>query len=185
MARIDPPALDDLSSEQKALRDLIMKQRSTGEARGPFGILLHAPDLGSRVADFVNYLLSDTRLSHRLKELAIITVARRYTAQYEWWIHARRAERHGLEEEIIEAIFEGSKPTFADKEGDVVHEVASALASDGQMGDELYQKAEGLFGKAGMVELVTIIGLYMMIAVFLNAFQVDVPDPNAKLLKEI
>jgi len=63
--------------------------------------------------------------------------------------------------------------------------VAAALASDGQMGDELYQKAEGLFGKAGMVELVTIIGLYMMIAVFLNAFQVDVPDPNAKLLKEI
>ena len=75
MARIDPPALDDLSSEQKALRDLIMRQRSTGEARGPFGVLLHAPDLGSRVADFVNYLLSDTRLSHRLKELAIITVA--------------------------------------------------------------------------------------------------------------
>ena len=29
-------------------------------------VLLNAPGLGSRVADLVNYLLSNTRLSHRL-----------------------------------------------------------------------------------------------------------------------
>jgi len=183
MARIDPPRSDEMSAEQIALRDLIAGQRSTGEARGPFGVLLHAPEICGRVADFVDHLLSDTHIAHRLKELAIITVARHYTAQYEWWIHARRAERMGLERPIIDEIFDRRTPDFPDDEGALVHEIAGTLAEKGRIGDDLYRKAEACFGTPGMVELVSLIGLYMMIAVFLNAFEVDVPDPDAKLMK--
>ncbi len=184
MARIDPPKTEEMTSEQFELRDLIAGQRSTGSARGPFGVLLHAPEIGRRVADFVDHLLSDTRLSHRLKELAIITVARKYTAQYEWWIHARRAERFGLELEIIQAISERRSPEFKDPESMIVFEIAEKLSGDGRFSDELYSTAEQRFGKPGIVELVALIGLYIMIAVFLNAFDVDVPDPDAELLEE-
>lgn len=182
MTRIEPLKPEQMTAEQKALHDVILGQRSTGEVRGPFAVLLHAPDIGERVADFVNHLLSDTRLSHRLKELAIITVARHYTAQYEWWIHARRAENCGLERPVIDAIFDRKAPDFLDDDAALVYAVATEMTDHGRLDQALYDQAVSRFGEPGMVELVALVGLYIMIAVFLNVFDVDVPDPDAVLL---
>ena len=182
MSRLDPLPIKKMSDVQRNLHDLIAKQRSGGEVRGPFGVMLRAPDVCERVAEMVNHMLSDSRVPLTLKELAIIVIARQYTAQYEWFVHARRARECGLSDAIISAIEYRRRPQFEDEKELIVYNIAMELVEQRQISDALYTNAIKHFDEAALVELVALIGFYIMIAVFLVAFDVDVPDTNAMLL---
>lgn len=176
MARLAPVPPGDMTAEQRSMFDTVASQRGGGKVRGPFALLLHAPDVGARVADMVDHFLSDTRLPHKLKELAIIAVARRYSARYEWFIHAARAVRVGLGEEIAEIIRTGARPDFNDPEEALVHDLAIEIVETRTLSDETYAKAAAAFGEPATLELVSLIGFYIMIAVVLNAYRVEIPD---------
>ncbi|MBT5458527.1 MAG: hypothetical protein HOK82_18135 [Rhodospirillaceae bacterium] len=182
MARLDPIPLEKLTEEQRALHDVIAAQRSVGQVRGPFAVLLRTPDIGERVADMVDHMLSETRVPLPLKELAIIVIARHYTAQYEWFIHARRAKQVGLDEAAIEAIRHRRRPELSDAAEIMVYDLTLEILENSKLSDQTYDRAVTAFGEEAMVELVALIGFYIMIAVFLVSFDVDVPDPDAELL---
>lgn len=184
MSRIDPVPLDQMTAEQRALHDLIAVQRSRGKVQGPFAVMLHAPDICERVADMVNHLLQETRVPLSLKELAIITIARQYTAQYEWYVHARRAREVGLGDTIIDAIRHRRRPDFDNAEEALVYDMTLEMVDQRRLGDGLYGRALDTFGEAALVELIALIGFYIMIAVFLVSFDVEVPDPDAVLLAD-
>lgn len=179
MARIAPVPPEDMTAEQRAMFDLVASQRGQGKVRGPFALLLHAPDIGTRVADMVNHFLSDTRVPHKLKELAIIAVARRYSAQYEWFIHAARAVRVGLAEETAETIRTGARPAFADADEALVYDLAVEIVETRTLSDETYAKATAALGEPATLELVSLVGFYIMVAVVLNAYRVEIPDGGA------
>jgi len=176
MARIAPVPPEDMTAEQRAMHDLVASQRGHGKVRGPFALLLHAPDVGTRVADMVDHFLSDTRVAHKLKELAIIAVARRYTARYEWFIHAARAVRMGLDERTAETIRSGARPDFADPAEALVFDLAVEIVETRTLSDETYEAAVAALGEPATLELVALVGFYIMIAVVLNAYRVEIPD---------
>lgn len=182
MARLDPIPLENLTEEQRALHDVIAAQRSVEQVRGPFAVLLRTPDIGSRVADMVDHMLSETRVPITLKELAIIVIARHYTAQYEWFVHACRAREVGLGPAIIDAIRHRRRPDFSDPAETMVYDMTLEMVESSKLSDQTYDRAVSAFGEEAMVELVALIGFYIMIAVFLVSFDVDVPDPDAELL---
>lgn len=175
MTRIKPVAPEAMTEEQKRLYDKIAGQRSEPEVRGPFAVGLHAPDIGERIADMVNHLLSDTRVPHNLKELAIIVIARQYTAHYEWFIHAARAVRVGVSEEAVEAIRNGKRPDFSGADEALVYDMTLDMVENRTLDQGLYDRAAAAFGEPALVELISLIGFYIMIAVFLCAFDVDAP----------
>ena len=183
MGRIDPIPLDRMTAEQRSLHDVIAAQRSVGKVRGPFAVLLQAPDVGGRVSDMVNHLLSDTRVPHNLKELAIIVVARQYTAQYEWFIHARRAREVGVDAAAIEAIRHRRRPDFGDPDEALVYDMTMEMVERRRLGEIHYARAVAALGEPAVVELVALIGFYVMVALFLVSFEVEVPDPEAVLLE--
>lgn len=184
MGRIASLPLDRMTAEQRALHDTIARQRSVGQVRGPFAVLLHAPDVGERIADMVDHLLSDTRVPHTLKELAIIVIARQYTAQYEWFIHARRAQQVGLDPAVIDAIRHRRRPDFSDDNEALVYDMTLEIVEQRELSDEHYARAVAVFGEPAVVELVALIGFYIGIAAFLVSFEVEVPDPNYELLAD-
>jgi len=184
MARMDPIPLDQMTAEQRELHDVIKKQRSRGQVQGPFAVMLQAPDVCERVAEMVNHLLQETRVALTLKELAIITIARQYTAQYEWYVHVRRAIEVGLDEGIIDEIRHRRRPDFKNSKEALVYDMTLEIVEKRQLGDALYASAKKIFGEPALVELIALIGFYVMIAVFLNSFQVEVPDPAAVLLSD-
>jgi 4-carboxymuconolactone decarboxylase len=179
---MDPIPLDQMTEEQRDLHDLIAKQRSRGQVQGPFAVMLRAPDVCERVAEMVNHLLQETRVPLTLKELAIITIARQYTAQYEWYVHAKRAKEVGLDDTVIDAIRHCRRPDFNSFNESLVYDMTMEMVEKRQLGDALYASAMDAFGDAALVELVALIGFYVMIAVFLVSFEVAVPDPDAVLL---
>lgn len=176
MTRINPVPPEKMTDEQKTLHHLISVQRTGGRVAGPFGVMLHAPEICERVADMVTQMLSDTRLPHTLKELVILTIARDYTAQYEWAVHERRARQCGLDGAVIDALRHRLVPDFHDPHQRIVYDVTRELLANKALSDDRYAIAVAAFGEVAVVELIALIGFYIMVAVLLVSFDVDPPD---------
>jgi 4-carboxymuconolactone decarboxylase len=152
---------------------------SSGGLVGPFNAFVHSPEVGRRLSSLGATLRFGTSLGRRLTEVAIITVASRWKAEFEWWAHARMATEHGVPEAVVEAIGRDEEPPFVNDDERVVYSLARELTTDGQVSQECYNRAHELFGDAGMVELVSLCGYYTLISYLLNAFTVPIP-PGAE-----
>ena len=175
MARVDPLPLDQLNAEQRALYDSIA---ATGRsaARGPFSVLIRSPAIAERFADLVTIFHSETAMKMALKELAILTIARLHTAQYEWYAHEKRALDAGVPEKVVEALRHRRTPDFDDPEQALVHALTTELIETRALSDETYGRAVAAWGEEAVIELMSQIATYVAIALFLVVFQVGPPD---------
>lgn len=153
--------------------------------RGPFGVLLHAPEICEMFANFVHLSLDEekSRIPLRLKELAIITVGRVFGSDYEWFIHAKRAVEFGINADAVEEMRQNRIPTFPNADEKLIYDVAKELAETRQLSDANYQRAFDHFGKEAMVELAALVGFYHTVSVVLNVFQVEAPEGDPHPLK--
>jgi 4-carboxymuconolactone decarboxylase len=164
-----------LTPRQKEVLEAI-KAGPRGDVRGPFPAWIRSPELadrGQRLGEFVRY---NTSFEPRLAELAIIICARYWTAQYEWYAHARLARQGGLSDAIIDAIAKRQEPAgMADDEA-AVYAFCTELHRDKNVSEATFQRAKDLFGEIGVVELVGISGYYTMVSMTLNTFEVGLPE---------
>jgi 4-carboxymuconolactone decarboxylase len=146
-----------------------------GEMVGPFNAWLYAPRLGTQLSEVGAVLRFQASIERRLLELAIITVAAHWRAEFEWFAHARFAQNEGVTVEVIDAIRIGTTPTFSRDDERVVHAAARQLVTRGVLDEEIYGEVFALFGAEGTVELVSLCGYYSMVSFTLNTFQVELP----------
>ena len=99
MARFPSVTRDQLKPEDQKYFDEIAGSR--GSIRGPYGILLHSPDLAARVANTGAYVRFEFDMPNSLKEVVIITAAAHIKSQYEFAAHARLAREAGVSEDTI------------------------------------------------------------------------------------
>ncbi len=182
MARIDPIPLAAMTPEQKRINDEIAGSRGGGTAKGPFALWLRTPELADLANAFGSHLRQNTSVPQRLVELAVLVVARTYTAQYEWYAHAQYVKQVGLDPAVAEAIRTRAEPKIVKEDEKIVHAVATALSVERRLDDATYAKAVKILGEQTVLDLVTIIGFYTMVAVVLVAIDVDIPDGGAKPL---
>lgn len=184
MARIDPVPLERMTALQRRVNDHIAGRRSGGAAHGPFSIWLRTPALAEKAAALGDHLRDETTLPRKLLELAVLVVARQWTAQYEWHAHVRRGPEVGLDPNVIEAIRTRKEPVFRDKDEAIVYRVATELCDDRALADDTYERAVDRLGEQTVVDLVTAIGFYIMVAVVLVAFKVDILTGDPKPLPD-
>jgi 4-carboxymuconolactone decarboxylase len=65
-----------------------------------------------------------------------------------------------------------------------VHTVTTQLTVNRALDDATYARAVALLGEQTVLDLVTVIGFYTMVAIVLVAFDVDIPDDGKKPLPE-
>lgn len=176
MARIDVIPLDRMTPEQRRVNDHIASKRIGGVARGPFGLWLRRPELAEKAAAFGDYVRDELGIDRKLSELAILAIARHYTAQYEWFAHERHARKFGLADETIEAIRTRKEPALADEKEKAVYALATELLKTQTVSDATYDRALAALGEQDLIDLATTIGFYTMVAMMLVTFRVDVPD---------
>jgi 4-carboxymuconolactone decarboxylase len=181
MSRLRDLHRDELDAPGLEVWDLIVGTRGaqvvseTGVLTGPFNAFVHAPDVGRNVAALGAVLRFGTSMDRRLTEVAILTVASRWKAEFEWWAHARLAREVGVPDAVVEAIGRGDEPPFAADDERIVHTVAGELTRTGQVSKEHYDAAVGLLGESSMVELISLCGYYSLISFLLNGFDVSLP----------
>ncbi len=154
MARLDPIPRERMTEDQQRINDEIASTRSVDQAGGPFALWLRTPELADLANQFGTYLRHQTSVPQRLVELAVLTIARHWTAQYEWFVHARYIEK-------------------------VVYALTTELHDQRTVSEGTYARAVELLGEQTVLELVTIIGFYTMVAMVLTTYRVDIPDGGA------
>ena len=85
---------------------------------------------------------------------------------------------------IAEAIRTRKAPEFTRNDEKAVYALTMELCENRSLGDETYARAVELFGEQTVLELVTIIGFYTMVAVVLVSFRVDIPNGGAPPLDD-
>jgi 4-carboxymuconolactone decarboxylase len=188
MSRLAELEQGDLGAAQRALFDAITggkrsigKQSSptitpAGGLRGPFNALLYAPHVGDPAQRLGERLRFDGVLAPRQREIAVLCVAARWRAAYEWWAHARIARECGVSDAVIEAIRSRAQPPLTDPGERLVHEYSRALLDEQQVSEPLYRDTVAALGEAALVELVVLLGYYSMISMLLVSFEVPLPD---------
>ena len=172
---IPPP---EMSPAQQRVRDQIVAGKR-GRFGGPFELLIRAPEICGLASQLGEHLRWGTSLPDRLSELAIITTARFWRAQYEWYAHAPLAAKAGVPGAAIEAIRTDGTPLFTAKDEALVHRICSEIFRTRRLSDEGFNQAVATLGETGLVEVIGIIGYYTLIANTLNVFDVGLPAGEA------
>ena len=169
-----------LFPEQRAIYDQIMRAR--GHMRGPFAVWLRNAELCENTLKLQEMFASRVKLERRLLELMILVAARLATAQYAWFIHEPHALKFGISAEIVEAIRERRTPVFTRDDERLVYDITTELNTTRTLSGQSFQRGMAMFGEQVMVELVSAIGFYSMVAMTLNAFAVSVPGDKEPLV---
>jgi len=178
MARIPLFPLESMTAEQQRVYDAVVSG-PRGVVVGPLRAALHRPELADKWQQFGEILRYRTSLPPRLSELAILVTARHWTSQLEWQQHAPAALKGGLAGEVVDAIREDRRPLFSNEDEESVYDFSFELQNTRAVKEETYQRALGLIGVQGVVELTALIGYYTMVAMTLIAHQIPLPEGAA------
>lgn len=155
-----------------------------GGVRGPFNALLRSPELAERAQKLGEYCRFQTSLPAALNELAILVVARYWSAQYEWYAHARLAEKAGVAVEVIAEISRGEKPARLSPDETIVYNFCMELHYKKVVSDATYAATVERFGERGVVDLIGVSGYYTLVSMVLNVERHPLPDGQPDPLRK-
>jgi len=121
-------------------------------------------------------ILARQQLDARLRELAILRVARLSRCEYEWVQHVPIARATGCSDDEIAAIERGDVAALEPRARAVV-ELTTEIVERVRAGDAALAAARAQLPDREVVELVLAVGYYMMIARLLETAGVDVDPP--------
>jgi 4-carboxymuconolactone decarboxylase len=171
-----------MTPEQRAVADAIAAgpRGPTRDLRGPFEALLRSPALAEPAQQLGAFVRFGSSLPRALNEMAIIMVARRWTAQFEWYAHRRMALDAGLDPGVADDIAAGRRPQL-DEDGAAVYEFVTELQEQGNVSDATFGAVEARWGKRGAIELVGAVGYYTLVSFVLNVDRYPLPDGEVPL----
>ncbi len=170
------PLYDDMRQGIAANFQGFINLRDDGTLLGPWNPWLHEPKFGKAVWDLVKTMVSQPSLPAAVREVAILVTGAHFRSGYELYAHVIVAEHRGLSDEKLATIVAGQRPIDLTRQEAVAYDVASALVNGGVLPELTYRAAVEQFGQHGAAELSYLIGLYCMVSVTLNTFDVPVPD---------
>jgi 4-carboxymuconolactone decarboxylase len=178
--RFAPLAEQDMTPEQKRIAHAVASG-PRGSVRGPFHALLRSPELADRVRHLGDFVRFESTFPAPLRELAILLVARFWSAHYEWNAHRKHAVAAGLDPAIPAAIETGRRPTALSPDETIVYDFISELLNAKDDSDSTYEAAERRFGEGAIVELIGTAGYYGFVSLVLNAARTPVPEGGTRL----
>ena len=172
--RFTPLTMDQLNVYQKPLGEQIMKVSSIGLG-GPYSPLLRSPVLGQRMFDLLYYLRWNSSVPLRLNEFAILIIGRQWRSQVEWFAHGPLAIKAGLAPEIVAALKAQKRPDNMKPDEAVVYDFVTELTTTRQVSDATFARAKQILGEQQVVDLTTVAGTYITVAMLLAMAEEGVP----------
>ena len=147
---------------------------------GPGSVMINSPEMRKRANQLVFYFREESELPQRIQELAMILTARDKDCQYIWYAHAARAREQGISNEFIDALRDKKRLPKLTGDQQIVVDYATELFATNRVSPVMFQAAIDHFGAQLLTELTTIMGYYSLLALNVNAFEVDVPEGGEK-----
>ncbi len=146
--------------------------REDGALAGPWNPWLHEPHIGKPIWDLTKALSEQSKQPDPARQVT----GAHFRAAYEIYAHVAVAEHDKLPDAKLATIVAGQRPPDLTRDEAVAYDVAAALTSGGVLPELTYRAAADAFGAHGAAELCYLVGLYCLVAVTLNGFDVPVPE---------
>src|SRR5262245_41654891 len=149
--RIETPnSWEKLTADQKKYVESILSG-PRGDITGPLGVMMVSPELGDLAQKAVAYARFAGRegfssVPPKLNELAILVVAKHWSAEYVWNAHHTAAVRLGVPPETVEAIRTGKRPAAMEKDVEAVYNFATEFIQKREVNDATLQSVRALLG---------------------------------------
>jgi 4-carboxymuconolactone decarboxylase len=180
-----PPRIEPVPSDQwdeRLTRLLTSAPGGTEEPMHLFTTLAHQPELFRRWLGFGGALLAG-RLPGRLREVVILRTAYRFDAPYEWAHHIELAEAQGISGAEVAAL--GGDLSVLD--WDPFERAALAAVDEtkdaGAVTDATWSVLAGRLDRGDLVELVMLVGHYVLLSSVLRSLRLPL-EPSAAALAE-
>ena len=187
---IDPVSLtrlpvlerSDLDDEGKAVYDEVVGRDNPAPTSGPVAVSLYSPKIAGPWNDLNGFLRYNGDLSPRHTEVAILVAAWEIEQQYEYSAHEPAALRFGAPQAVIDTIKYDREPVGLSPEETLIIRLGRQLMREHRVDSDLFAEAVERFGRTGTVELVTVMGDYVMVGMVLTAIDQHLPkDRPARL----
>lgn len=167
MARID--YFDPENCPEDVIRAMAGKKRLN-----IFRMIANSENAGPETLALGKKLSHGTTLDHEIREVVILRVGYLSKAAYELKQHTTVARRVGLSDELIRAI--GEYPDtgyqFRDEHLDYLR-FTDAVVHETTPPEEVFTRVCRRLTRSQLVELVLLIGFYMMVSRVMNTFEID------------
>jgi alkylhydroperoxidase family enzyme len=149
---------------------------------GPVPLSLYSPKIAQAFNDLNGYLRYNGVLSPRHTEVAILVASREFEQQSEYSSHEPAALQYGAPQAVIDCIKYNREPVGLSPEETLIIRLGRAILRDHKVDSSLYAQVEKTFGRRGLVELVTVMGDYVMVGMVLTAIDQHLPPDRPALL---
>jgi 4-carboxymuconolactone decarboxylase len=166
--------VEQLTDQQKPFADEILKVSSIGIS-GPYNMMLRSPVMGQRMFAMLDYLRFNTSVPKRLNEFAILIQARLWTSQVEWTAHYPLALKAGLPQSVADDLKVGNRPASMQPDEAAVYDICMELAKEHVVSDATFKKAREVFSEQQIVDLITVSGVYITLAMLSNTAEDKTP----------
>ena len=176
--------LEQLNDQQRPLADEIVKVASIGIS-GPFNMMLRSPVMGQRLFAMLDYVRFNTSVPSKLNEFAILIQARLWTSQVAWTAHYPLALKAGLPQAVADDLKAGKRPASMQPDEAAVYDLCMDLAKDHVVSDTTFKKARELFSDQQIVDLITVSGVYITLAMLSNTAEDATPGGKTPPLQPL
>lgn len=154
-------------------------RNADGAFVGPWGVMLHFPELATPLGRFIDLVQQLDGLSERARQVVILTIGGRFNVAYELYAHSVLASRAGLRSDQVAALSAGARPADLSTEELLAADVAAALTRGGPVPGPLYDTAVATLGQQGFDAVVFITVHYLALGTILNAYDVPTEGDNS------
>src|SRR5262245_48142753 len=142
-----------------------------------FKMMAHAETNFRPLVALGTSILTEQQLSPKLRELAILRVARLSRAEYEWVQHVPIAKMTGVSDEQIAALArDDAAAACFDPVDRIVLRATDEIVRDGGPSDATFADVQAHFSNREFVELVLAVGFYMVMARLMLSTRIDVDE---------
>jgi 4-carboxymuconolactone decarboxylase len=185
--RLEQLTLDDLAPDQRELYDAIVGSRTgstlparvvdeDGNVQGPFNAMLHYPLVGHPLQELGGVLRFRGGLPARARELVILIVAAAWESEFEWWAHVRIGKQVELTDDEIDAVRTSGSLALDDQVEQAAVDIARATTTRGDLDDDEYARARAALGDQLIIEVLTLVGYYALLALQMRVHRVPLPE---------
>ena len=170
---------DQLPPADRGIAEAVVKSR--GGIHGPFTMFLHCPKLAEHLVNTGAYIRFEGKLDHRVRVLAAMVAAREFEAVYVWGAQTGSARRQGVPESTITAIRENHSRDVPAEDAQII-DFTRALLKKHRVDAATFAALQKRFGNEQLIELTGTIGYYSMLAMTVNACELEAGS-GAEVLK--
>jgi 4-carboxymuconolactone decarboxylase len=180
--RLPLPKRDDLDEAGKRAYDRAMTPGKTIVGlRGPAGIHLYSTGTVDAHNALNSYLRYQAGFDPKIREVAILSVAREMDSQFEWAAHEPEALQVGVPAEVVEIIKHRKSTQGIDETYAAIIELGRQAVGKHKVASDAFARVKALFEPGKLVQLVMLMGAYASTAVLLTTFDMQVPEGKPKL----